>query len=46
MVIGEIFPHSSKKHWYNLTAIGYLTRWDEVIPLKKVKNQEVIFFIN
>ena len=43
-MIGEILPHSSKQHWYILTATDYFTRWVEEIPLRQINDQEVIEF--
>eukprot|EP00253_Pinus_taeda_P025193 PITA_25193 len=41
-IIGEITPHSSKKHRYMHAATNYFTRWVEAIPFQKVNNDEVI----
>jgi hypothetical protein len=35
-IIGEINPHSSKKHKYIMDSSDYFTHWIEVIPLVKV----------
>jgi hypothetical protein len=44
-IIGEIKPHSSKKHKYNLTSIICFTHWIEVVPLVKVNEEVVINFL-
>jgi len=37
-IIGEIFPHSSKKHRYVLTSTDYFTWWMEEVPVKQVND--------
>jgi hypothetical protein len=44
-IIGEINPHSSKKHRYILTTTDYFTHWIEAIPLIKVNEEVVINFL-
>jgi len=44
-IISEIKPHSSKQHWYILTATGYFTQWTEAIPIIKVNEEVVIHFL-
>jgi hypothetical protein len=44
-IIGEINPHSSKKHRYILTTTDYFTCWTEAIPLTKVNDEVVINFL-
>ena len=46
VVIGEIFPNSSKQHRYILTATYYFTRWVKVIPLKVINFENVMDFID
>ena len=43
-LIGKIYPTSSKGHNFILGAIGYFTKWMEVVPLKKVEKKDVIQF--
>eukprot|EP00253_Pinus_taeda_P018977 PITA_18977 len=45
-IIGEITPHSSKQHKYNLTATDYFTKWVEAIPLKTTNSEAIIEFID
>ena len=45
-IIGEIVPHSSKQHKYILTALDYLTKWVEEIPLKVANSDAIIDFID
>lgn len=42
---GEINPHSSLQHKYNLNATEYFTKWVEVVPLTKINEKAVIDFI-
>ena len=44
-LIRKIYPTSSKEHNFILVAIDYFTKWVEVVPLKKVKQKDVIQFI-
>jgi hypothetical protein len=44
-IIGEINPHSSKKHTYILTANDYFTCFTEAIPLTKVNDEVVTIFL-
>jgi hypothetical protein len=44
-IIGEINPHSSKKHRYILITIDYFTHWNKEIPLTKVNDEVVINFL-
>jgi hypothetical protein len=44
--IGQIHPSSSKGHRFVLIAMGYFTKWTEVIPLKNMMHKEVIHFIS
>lgn len=44
-VITDIFPNSSKKHSYILTAIDYFTQWSKEVLLRQVNDQEVIHFL-
>ena len=45
-IIGEIVPHSSKKHRYIITATDYFTKWVEAVPLKKANAEHIIEFID
>jgi len=45
-IIGEIVPHSYKKHNYILVATDYFTKWVEAIPLKVVNYEITINFID
>eukprot|EP00253_Pinus_taeda_P024999 PITA_24999 len=45
-IIGEIVPHSSKRHRYILTATDYFTKWVEAIPLKTANAKNIIEFID
>eukprot|EP00253_Pinus_taeda_P036025 PITA_36025 len=45
-IIGEIVPHSSKKHRYILTATDYFTKWVEAVPLKTANSENIIEFID
>ena len=44
-IIGEINPNSSLQHKYILTSTDYFTRWVEAIPLRKVNEYVVIYFL-
>lgn len=44
-VIGEKFLHLSKQYHYTLIGTYYFTQWIELVPLKQVKDQEVINFL-
>ena len=44
-IIGEINPNSSLQHKYILTAIDYFTKWFEAIPLHKVNEDVVMYFL-
>ena len=44
-LIGKIHPTSSKGHSFILIVTNYLTKWVEVVPLKKVEQKDVIQFI-
>ena len=44
-VIGKITSNSSQQHKYILTVTNYFTRWIEATPLHKVKEDEIISFI-
>ena len=41
-IIGKIYPASSKGHNFLLVATDYLTKWVEVVPLKKVEQNNMI----
>jgi hypothetical protein len=43
--ISEIHPESSKGHWFILVAMGYFTKWTEVVPLRNMTHREVINFV-
>lgn len=44
-LIGEIWPASSKNHIHILVGIDYFTKWDKVVPLINVDQEEVANFI-
>jgi hypothetical protein len=43
--IGEIHPGSCKGHRFVLVAMDYFTKWTKAVPLKNMKHQEVISFM-
>jgi hypothetical protein len=43
--VGQIHPPSSKGHRFMLVAMGYFTKWTEVVPLNNMTHKEVIEFI-
>ncbi len=45
-IIGEIVPHSSKQHRYNLTTTDYFTKQVEAVPLKTANAENIIEFID
>jgi hypothetical protein len=45
VLIGQIFPSSSKGHKFVLVATGYFIKWVEAIPLKVASSTNVIEFI-
>eukprot|EP00253_Pinus_taeda_P016409 PITA_16409 len=45
-IIGDIVPHSFKKHRYILTATDYFTKWVEAVPLKTANVEHIIDFID
>eukprot|EP00253_Pinus_taeda_P035247 PITA_35247 len=45
-IIGEVIPHSSKKHRYIRTATYYFTKWVEANPLKTANVEHIIDFID
>ncbi|XP_021321401.1 uncharacterized protein LOC110437319 [Sorghum bicolor] len=44
-VIGSIEPPSSKGHHYILAATDYFSKWAEAIPLREVRTDNVINFL-
>ncbi|KAK1652354.1 hypothetical protein QYE76_070159 [Lolium multiflorum] len=44
-MIGKIHPASSKGHEWILAITDYFTKWVEVVPMKKVKSEDVIKFV-
>ena len=44
-LIRKIYLASSKRHNFILVATDYFTKWVEVVPLKKVEQNDVIQFI-
>ena len=44
-IIGEIKPNSSLQHKYILMATDYFIRWVEAIPLHKVNEDAVMYFL-
>ncbi|XP_038717270.1 uncharacterized protein LOC120010560 [Tripterygium wilfordii] len=44
-VVGPITPKSSAGHLYILAATDYFSRWAEALPLKEVKKETVVNFI-
>jgi hypothetical protein len=44
-VIGAIEPPSSRGHHFILAATDYFSKWVEVIPLREVKSDNVINFL-
>ena len=44
-LIGKIYPTSPKGHNFILVAIDHISKWVEVVPLKKAKQKDVIQFI-
>ena len=44
-LIGKIYLASSKGHNFILVATDYFTKWMKAVPLKKVKQKDVIQFI-
>ena len=44
-VIGLISPSTSKGHRFILAIMNYFSKWEETVPLKEVKTQNMIKFI-
>ncbi|XP_073137179.1 uncharacterized protein [Henckelia pumila] len=44
-LIGKIYPSSSKGHNFIIVATDFFTKWVEAIPLKKVKQKDMVYFI-
>jgi hypothetical protein len=44
-VIGAIEPPSSRGHHFILAATDYFSKWAEAIPLREVKSDNVINFL-
>jgi hypothetical protein len=44
-VIGTFEPPSSRRHKFILAATDYFSRWAEAVPLREVKNDNVINFL-
>ena len=43
--IGEINPHSSRKHKWILIATNYFTKWIEIIPTRKATETVIMQFL-
>jgi hypothetical protein len=43
--ISEIHPGSSMGHRFILLATDYFTKWTEAVPLRDMRHQEVISFV-
>ncbi len=43
--IGQIYPSSSKGHWFVLVAMDYFTKWTKAMLLENITCTEVIDFI-
>jgi hypothetical protein len=43
--VGQIYPSSSKGHWFVLDATDYFTKWTEAVPLKDMMHKEVLHII-
>nr|ABG65965.1 transposon protein, putative, CACTA, En/Spm sub-class [Oryza sativa Japonica Group] len=42
--IGQIYPSSSKEHWFVLVAMDYFTKWAEAVPLENITCTEIPSF--
>ncbi len=40
--IGQIYPPSSKGHWFVLVAMDCFTKWAEAVPLENITWAEII----
>ena len=44
-VIGAFEPPSSRGHKFILTATDYFSKWAEAVPLREVKSDNIIYFL-
>jgi hypothetical protein len=44
--VGQIYPSSSRGHWFVLVATDYFTKWMKTIPLKNMMHKVVLHFIS